>query len=125
MAAVPTRELPQFLVHWRTNILASPTSKARVIVHDGRVAGSIVSWNPGSQRLLGYWVGREFWGKGLATAAVAEFLKEVDLTRPLDASVATHNVGSLRVLQKNGFVIVEGSRVIGEDGIEEVLCRLT
>ena len=40
------------------------------------------------KRLVGYWIGREFWGKGLATKALAELLAEVT-ARPLHAYVAT------------------------------------
>ena len=124
MAAFKSRELPAFLHHWRTNILPNPTGCARAIVEGGQVVGNIVTWAQGDQRLLGYWLGREFWGRGLATAAVSQFLSTVDSIRPIDAFVATANVGSLRVLQKCGFALVPDSRVIGEDGIEEVQYRL-
>ena len=61
-----------------------------------------------SHREVGYWIGREFWGKGIATQALTQYL-EVEKIRPLSAHVAKHNVGSKRVLEKNGF------KVIGED----------
>ena len=44
-----------------------------------------------------------FWGRGLATAALGEFLVELP-DRPLHALVSTDNVGSIRVLEKCGFV---------------------
>ncbi len=53
---------------------------------------------------IGYWIARDFWGKGIATHALALLLREVSL-RPLYAHVATTNEASLRVLQKSGFVI--------------------
>jgi RimJ/RimL family protein N-acetyltransferase len=45
--------------------------------------------------------------------------------RPLNAGVATHNVASIRVLEKCGFTIVhaDGGRP-GGDGVEEVLFEL-
>ena len=55
------------------------------------------------RRLVGYWIGREFWGKGLATRALQELTGEVT-QRPLHAWVATSNVASIRVLEKCGFV---------------------
>jgi RimJ/RimL family protein N-acetyltransferase len=51
---------------------------------------------------VGYWLGREFWGKGIATQALAELVEELD--RPLYAEVSTNNIGSIRVLEKCGFV---------------------
>jgi RimJ/RimL family protein N-acetyltransferase len=60
------------------------------------------------EREVGYWLGREFWGRGIATEALSQFLGVVK-TRPLFAHVAKHNHGSRRVLEKCGF------KVIGED----------
>ncbi len=51
---------------------------------------------------FGYWIGREYWGKGIASAALADFLDVVE-DRPLHARVAKHNAGSIRVLEKCGF----------------------
>ena len=124
MAAFTSRELPAFMEHWKTKILANKTGCSRVIVSDGRVVGHIVTWTQGEQRLIGYWIGRDAWGGGLASAAVAEFVAKVDLLRPIDALVATSNPGSIRVLQKCGFELVPDWRVTGEDGIEEVTYRL-
>ncbi|MCB0242704.1 MAG: GNAT family N-acetyltransferase, partial [Anaerolineae bacterium] len=51
-----------------------------------------------------YWLGREYWGKGIATRALAAFL-EIITVRPLYARAAQDNIGSLMVLAKCGFVI--------------------
>ena len=69
---------------------------------DGTVAGNIASWEQDGQRLLGYWVGREHWGRGVATQALAQFARQVT-ARPLYAHVAVHNAGSVRVLEKCAF----------------------
>ena len=47
-------------------------------------------------------IGREFWGLGIATAAVSLLVK-TESRRPLAARVAKHNLGSIRVLEKVGF----------------------
>ena len=73
----------------------------------------------GGAGLVGYWIGREFWGKGLATRALQELTGEVT-QRPLHAWVATSNVASIRVLEKCGFVRV-GSQ---ENDVEELLFEL-
>ena len=67
---------------------------------------------------MGYWIGREFWGRGLATQALAELLGIVD-ARPLHAYVTKSNIASIRVLEKCGFV--EVGEHTGDDGIEELL----
>lgn len=55
---------------------------------------------------IGYWLGEEFWGKGIATAGVKLLLpyawKELDLVR-IFAGVFAYNKGSARVLEKCGF----------------------
>jgi len=122
MAAFPSREHEAFLNHWRTKVLR-PENAIRTIVADGAVAGYVSSWEQDGQRLVAYWVGREHWGKGIATRALSEFLG-VEPTRPLHAWVAVHNVGSIRVLEKCGFRAVAQENPPHEDGVAEVLMRL-
>jgi RimJ/RimL family protein N-acetyltransferase len=122
MAAFPAREIwTDFLAHWRTKILGNPANSKQTIVWNERVAGNVLSWSDGDRRLVGYWLGREFWGKGIATAALAEFLDH-ERSRPLHAFVAAHNVGSIRVLEKCGFVRI-GGHPPTPDGVEEYLYR--
>ena len=103
MAAFPARERAPFMAHW-TRILADPTLAKQTILVDGQVAGNIGSWEQDGQRDVGYWLGREYWGRGVATRALALFLRQVS-ARPLYAYVAKHNIGSRRVLEKCGFTI--------------------
>jgi RimJ/RimL family protein N-acetyltransferase len=118
MAIFPARDREAFDAHWR-RILADESAVQMTIVDGDEVAGNIGSWEQDGQRLVGYWVGREFWGKGLATRALQEFVRDV-ADRPLHAWVAASNVGSIRVLEKSGFVQV-GSRTTD---VEELLFRL-
>ena len=69
------------------------------------MAGNVVSWEGDEGRLVGYWIGREQWGRGIATAALSAFLEEIP-ERPLHALVHAENAGSIRVLEKCGFVQV-------------------
>jgi RimJ/RimL family protein N-acetyltransferase len=117
MAAFPSRELPAFLAH-EAKIRADPTAIALTIVSDGRVVGSIGSWEAEGERDVGYWIGRDHWGKGFATAALGAFL-ELEPSRPLVAHVAEHNVGSRRVLEKCGFVLDHEAHE--EDVVEHVM----
>ena len=122
MAAFPARDKDQFAAHW-AKIRAGDTAVLRTIVADGAVAGNIVSWEQNGQRLLGYWVGREHWGRGVATEALTRFVGQVS-TRPLYAHVAVHNVGSIRVLEKCGFRrdrVQEAKAPAPDDGVEEFI----
>ena len=87
---------------WR-RIRESDDSIALVIEVDGKVVGSIGSWTNDGEREVTFWLGREHWGKGIATRALAEFLADVERTRPIHATTAQDNVGSQRVLEKCGF----------------------
>jgi RimJ/RimL family protein N-acetyltransferase len=118
MAAMPSRDRDPFLAHW-TRIRADPSNILRTVLADGAVAGNIVSWEQDGQRCVGYWIGQEHWGRGVATAALKQF---VDLlpTGPVHAHVATTNTGSIRVLSKCGFRPV-GAPVPADDGVEEFL----
>ena len=105
MALVPPRERGAFDEHWQ-RLLANDACIVKTIVYEGEVAGNALSWVMDGRQVIGYWLGSEFWGKGLATRAVAE-LVDVLAVRPLHAWVATSNVASRRVLEKCGFVVVK------------------
>jgi RimJ/RimL family protein N-acetyltransferase len=125
MAVFPARDREAFDAHWR-RLLADDSLVTRTIVADGTVAGNIGCWTQDGLRLVGYWVGRDFWGRGLATTALAELAAEIP-ERPLHAWVAATNVGSIRVLEKCGFVEVERRAEHDEHAgrvTEEILYRL-
>lgn len=118
MAAFPARDRDAHFAHW-TRILADQTNILRTIVVDGEVAGNIVSWDQAGKREVGYWLGREFWGRGIATRALSLFLEQV-AARPLYAYVAKHNLASRRVLEKCGFVVIGADGVLPENASEPV-----
>jgi RimJ/RimL family protein N-acetyltransferase len=101
MAALFARDEEAFAAHWG-RLLADETSKKKVIEIDGKIAGQVLSFDSRGEREVGYWLGREYWGKGIATIALSTFLTH-ETTRPLIAHVAKHNLGSIRVLEKCGF----------------------
>jgi RimJ/RimL family protein N-acetyltransferase len=122
MAAFPARDWDAFMAHWRTKVLGDPSARKKTIVVNGGVAGNILSWDHGGTRLVGYWIGRGYWGRGIATAALSQFLNH-ETTRPVHARVAVHNVGSIRVLEKCGFRRI-GDATKGHDGVDEYLFAL-
>lgn len=78
---------------------------------DGGACGGIgVRPGQGERRIgaeFGYWLGRSLWGRGLMTRIVGVFapwaMHELQLHR-LQATVLDFNIGSARVLLKNGFI---------------------
>jgi RimJ/RimL family protein N-acetyltransferase len=64
---------------------------------------------------VGYWLGKEYWGKGIACEALSQFLLQVKV-RPLYARVAKQNIASIRVLQKCGFTMYGEDTYIAVDG---------
>jgi RimJ/RimL family protein N-acetyltransferase len=117
MAAFPARDRAAFMEHWTSNILGNDAGRKHTILLDDEVVGNILSWPDTEGTLVGYWIGRPYWGKGVASRALALFLEEVD-ERPLHAYVVAHNVGSRRVLEKCGF------RMVREQTIEEAGVRI-
>jgi RimJ/RimL family protein N-acetyltransferase len=120
MAAFPARERPAFDAHWQ-RILADDAVTVRTIVWNSEIAGNVLSWPRNDERLVGYWLGRDYWGRGIATRALAAFLDELT-ARPLRAHVATSNLGSIRVLEKCGFALSGSGETA--DSVEELVYEL-
>ena len=123
MAAFPSRNREAFMAHW-TKIMQDKTVLIKTILVNGAIAGNVVCFEQLGEREVGYWLGREFWGKGIATAALTQFLEQIQ-TRPLYAHAAKHNIASKRVLEKCGFQVVAEdtffSKLFGEDIQEFIL----
>jgi RimJ/RimL family protein N-acetyltransferase len=113
MAGFPSRDWETFLAHW-TKILDDALITKMTILVDGQPAGNVVSFLQDGDREVGYWIGREYWGKGIATKALSAFLHH-ESTRPLYAHVEKHNGASMRVLEKCGFVYSGERRVTSRE----------
>ena len=90
------------------------------------MAGHVASFERAGATEITYWIGREHWGRGVATRAVRLFLADVP-ARPLHARAARDNVASIRVLEKCGFAVtgVERSFASARDQVvEELLLEL-
>ena len=111
--------------HW-ARILRDDAITIRTIALDGRVAGHIARFERLGKPEVTYWIGREFWGKGLATKALSAFLAYVT-DRPLCARAAEDNLASIGVLEKCGFAICGSNNAFanarGEE-ITEVILKL-
>lgn len=87
-------------------VMESPENTLRAITWKGDFVGTIASFVVEGQTEITYWIERAVWGRGVASQALALFL-EVVRTRPLYARAASDNAGSLRVLEKTGFRIID------------------
>lgn len=84
---------------------------AFAIVYGGRCIGSISAFRQGNihrrSAEVGYYVAEEFWGRGIATAALKELcafvFENTDIIR-LFAEPFAYNAASRRALEKAGFV---------------------
>jgi RimJ/RimL family protein N-acetyltransferase len=125
LAAVMPREHEDFLAHW-AKIRADASVRIRTVLVDGEVAGNVLTFDREGHREVGYWIGKPYWGRGVATRALSAFLHEVT-TRPLYGVAAKHNAGSIRVLEKCGFRITgEEKEFSNMDGtvVEGVIMKL-
>ncbi len=124
MTAFPSRDRDSFMAHWAKS-MDDETTALQTIMFDGRVVGNIVCWEQSGEQAVGYWIGREYWGKGIASEALSQFPGHVEF-RPLVAHVAKHNIASLRVLQKCGFTISGENKFpsANDDSDEEYILTL-
>ena len=109
-----------------SKVRTSPDTTLRAVTRDGHLVGSIGSFVIDGDTEITYWIDRSVWGQGVASRALALFLDTVPV-RPLYARAASDNVGSLRVLQKVGFTIIdtEISYALARNAkIEETVLRL-
>ena len=106
MSAYPSKDRGEFIRHWE-GILKNKAIVARTIIYKEKIAGHIIYWKEGKyEQRVGYWIGKQFWGRGIATSALKDFLAGVKI-RPLYAEVANHNLASRKVLEKNGFTLLD------------------
>ncbi|HEY2348295.1 MAG TPA: GNAT family N-acetyltransferase [Puia sp.] len=110
-----------------TRFLADPTIHNRTIWIDDKIAGSIAKFVMEGNTEITYWIDRNYWGKGIATAALKEFLS-LETSRPILARAAFDNIGSQKVLEKCGFVKIgkdKGFANARQAETEEFIYKLT
>ena len=107
-----------FMAHW-AKILSNDSIVKRAILVGDTVVGHIDCFELFGEQSIGYWIGKQYWGKGIATKALSLFLKELTI-RPLYARIVNDNIGSLRVLEKNGFKIIGADKGFAHARGEEV-----
>ena len=89
--------------------IQTPPHDFAIVVNDAAVGGVGIILKDGIRRRtaeIGYWLGEEFWGRGIATEALSAMTEyafaHFDIVR-LQASVYEWNQASMRVLEKAGY----------------------
>lgn len=90
-----------YIEKWK-NIISDNKKIAKTIFFCDEIAGSVGKFELDGKSEITYWIGKKFWGKGIATEAL-RLLLEIEKTRPIFARTAFDNFGSGRVLEKCGF----------------------
>lgn len=105
MSGVPARDAEAFLAHWG-KAAADPDVVWLAVDADGELAGHVLSFRLEGRRMVGYWLAREYWGRGIASRALGLLLERLD-DQPLYAIVSASNGASRRILEKAGFAVAE------------------
>lgn len=92
-----------------TGFLSNPDINMRTIWVNGSIAGSVAKYVMDGKAEITYWIDKQYWGQGIATKALTEFLK-IETTRPIYGRTAFDNIGSQKVLVKCGFIKIATDR---------------
>lgn len=109
-----------------TKLLANPEVNNQTILINNTIVGSIAKFIIEGDTEITYWIDRKFWGQGIATEALNEFLT-IESIRPIFRRVAFDNFGSQKVLEKCGFVKIgsdKGFANARQTEIEEFIYKL-
>src|SRR5947209_8042233 len=111
-----------FDAHYQ-QVRSDPDNTIQVIEENGALVGMIGSFTVEGDRELTYWVDPARWGHGIASGAVHTFLRH-ETQRPLFARAAADNLGSSKVLLRNGFMKIgeetSWAAGVGEDVLEHI-----
>ena len=109
-----------------TKLLNNPTVNNQTIILNNTIVGSISKFVMEGDNEITYWIDRKFWGQGIATKALKEFLT-LEPIRPIFGRVAFDNFGSQKVLEKCGFIKIgtdKGFANARQMEIEEFIYKL-
>ena len=115
------KTVEEALADYRETLLPNAHSYGRTIMANGNYIGDIwcycIDGKEDPNAMLSYCIfEKAYWSRGIATRAVAMFLKEVQARYALNSIGAftfSDNPASIRVLEKNGFTQLEE---FSEDG---------
>ena len=116
------QRVEEALADYEETLLPGATSYGRTILADGRYVGDVWCYciDPEDEPncMVSFCLFQpEYRSKGITTAALSQFLKEISLrysVKTVGAFTYSHNHASLKVLEKAGFSVMEEFE---EDGI--------
>lgn len=113
----------QDIVDWIERVSQRADRNPYAVIENDEIVACVSWWPDGEREVeVGYWVGKDYWGKGIATRALALLLAlpEIPRHKTLVAKVVVGNAASERVLRNNGFTFTGecelsrmGSPVVG------------
>ncbi|WP_417455760.1 GNAT family N-acetyltransferase [Kordiimonas sp.] len=110
LAGGGTRDTSAPAMQARIEAYITKDARFAVVLYEGAVAGYVAAFEREGMLEVSYWIGRDFWGKGIASRALGLWVTErAKDSNELHARVAKDHTASIRVLEKNGF------QVAGED----------
>ena len=93
-----------YMAKW-TALINNEAVNIKTILLGAEIAGSVSTYEMEGEPQITYWIGKQYWGKGIATQALQAFLKDMK-ERPVYGRIAIDNIGSRRVLEKCGFEMI-------------------
>ena len=120
-----TKDKNAYLKKWN-KLMTDDTVHMQSILIDNKVVGCMVKFVMDGDSDITYAIDKEYWGKGITSEAVKQFLK-IETTRPLYGRVANDNYGSQKVLEKSGFLKIGTNMYFANargTKIEEYIYRL-
>ncbi|MBE0450118.1 MAG: GNAT family N-acetyltransferase, partial [Clostridia bacterium] len=114
-----------YIEKW-TRLLNDDTIHMKTIIYNDEIAGMVAKYEMDGEPAITYWIGKRYWGRGVASKAVEAFLR-LEKKRPIYGRVAFDNTKSIRVLEKSGFTKIDSemsyANARGKE-IEEFIYRL-
>ena len=100
---------------YKQTLLPNSKSYGQTVYVDGKYVGDVwcycIDLDDEPNSMLSFCIFEpEYWSKGIATAAVNMFIQNICARchiKTIGAFTFAHNLASIRVLEKNGFVLME------------------
>ncbi len=112
---IPFPYTEQDAIDWIEQTASDALRNPFAVELDGQLVACVSFWPYDSIGIeVGYWVGREYWKKGIGTAALQKLLnsKYLPVKSDVFAKVMAENIGSQRVLEKCGFSFLKNDIII-------------
>ena len=116
------KTIEEALEDYEESLLPDATSFGQTVYVDGKYIGDVwcygIDMDHEPNCMVSFCIFEpEYWSRGIATKAVSMFIKKICVKykfKTIGAFTFAHNMASSRVLEKNGFVVVEEFE---EDGV--------